>query len=195
MRNFAQLTLGLSLLAAPSLFAQPAPESVTMPSGTRIQVRLAQSIDTHRDGPGTTFLAHLAAPVTLRDGVVLPRGSVCRGHLVESKPSGRLKGRAVVSLSLDAIEFRGRRYAIHTTDPAFVSKSHKGRNLALIAGGAGTGAAIGAIAGGGVGAAIGAGAGAGAGTVGAVITGKKNLRLAPETRVTFTLRQPLRMQV
>ena len=83
---------------------------------------------------------------------------------------------------------------IDTTDPAFVSKGHRDRNLALIGGGAGTGAAIGGIAGGGVGAAIGAGAGATAGTVTAIVTGKRNLHLAPETRLTFRLREPVRVR-
>ena len=75
--------------------------------------------------------------------------------------------------------------------PAFAGKRHRKRNLVLIAGGAGTGATIGAIAGGGVGSLIGAGAGAAAGTTGALITGRRNLHLAPETRVSFALRQPL----
>jgi hypothetical protein len=124
---------------------------------------------------------------------IVPRGALARGHLVASKPSGRLKGRAIMALSLDSIEMRGRRYPVVTAERAFVSKGHKGRNLALIGGGAGTGAAIGAIAGEGVGAAIGAGAGAAAGTVGAVVTGKRQLRLAPETRVDFPLARPVRI--
>ncbi len=127
--------------------------------------------------------------------MVIPRGTPCRGHLVESKPSGRLKGRAVMRLSLDTVELRGRIYHIETTDPTFVSKNHKKRNLAFIGGGAGTGAAIGAIAGGPVGAAVGAGAGAAAGTTTALITGKKQIRLAPESRLVFSLRYPVRFRV
>jgi len=166
-----------------------ADRNFTLPAGTRIPIRLGQSIDTRRDRSGTPFLAHVSAPVT-RDGeVIFPRGTVCRGHVAESKPSGRLKGRAILSLSLDSVEWNGRKYLIETSDPSFVSKAHKKRNLALIGGGAGTGATIGAIAGGGVGALIGAGAGAAAGTTGAVITGKRQLHLAPETRVVFTLRE------
>lgn len=167
----------------------------TVPAGTHIQVWLSQSLDTRRDKPGTPFVAHLAAPVT-RDGqVIWERGAFCRGHVVESKPSGRLKGRAFMSLSLDSIVSAGRTYRLVTTDPAFAGKRHRNRNLVLIGGGAGTGASIGAIAGGGVGAAIGAGAGAAAGTAGALITGKKNLHLAPETRVSFALRQPVAVRL
>jgi hypothetical protein len=38
---------------------------------------------------------------------------------------------------------------------------------------------------------IGAGAGAAAGTVGALVTGKRELHLAPETRLSFALQRPL----
>jgi hypothetical protein len=189
MRNPLRL-VALSTFALIGLqAAQPVP---ILPAGTHVQVRLSQSLDTKRDRPGTPFVAHLSAPVVQEGEVILPRGALCRGHVVESRPSGRLKGRAVMSLSLDSIESGGRMYRVITSDPSFAGKRHKNRNLLLIGGGAATGASIGAIAGGGVGALVGAGAGAAAGTTGALITGKRNLHLAPETRVTFTLRQPLR---
>jgi hypothetical protein len=183
------LPLALVGIALASNAAEPA---VTVPAGTPVHVRLGQSLDTRRDHPGTPFIAHLASPVMQNGQVVFERGAVCRGHVVESRPSGRLKGRAVMTLSLDSIQSRGRTYSLVTSDPAFAGKRHRKRNLVLIGGGAGAGAGIGAIAAGGVGAAIGAGAGAVAGTVGAFVTGKKQLHLAPETRLTFALRQPLR---
>jgi hypothetical protein len=68
-----------------------------------------------------------------------------------------------------------------------VSGSHKRRNIAIIGGATVTGATIGAVAGGGVGAAVGAAAGAGAGTVGAFITGRKNVVLPVETELFFSL--------
>ncbi|HYW41880.1 MAG TPA: hypothetical protein VE959_03415 [Bryobacteraceae bacterium] len=185
--------LRLLLLTGAAALAVTPGFAAELPAGTRIHIRLAQSLDTRRDRPGTPFVAHVSAAV-VRDGdVLVPRGALCRGHLVESKPSGRLRGRAIMRLSLDTIEWDGRKYTVETSGPAFVSKSHKKRNLVLIGGGAATGASIGAIAAGGVGAAIGAGAGAAAGTTGAVITGKRNLHLAPETRLVFRLRNPVRV--
>ncbi len=196
MRYFLYpLTLLLLTSAASVSAAPPAGDvsTITLPAGTRIHVRLAQSVDTNRDRPGSPFLAHVLVAIVRHGEVMVPRGTPCHGHLVESRPSGRLRGRAVMRLSLDSLELRGRTYRIVTSDPSFVSANHKKRNLALIGGGTGTGAAIGAIAGGPVGAAIGAGAGAAAGTTTAYVTGKRNLHLAPETRVVFALRRAVRI--
>jgi hypothetical protein len=162
----------------------------TVPSGTAIPVRLEQPLDTKFDRAGAPFVARVSRDVVRNGEVVVPRGALARGHLVESKPSGRLKGRAKMWLTLDTVEARGRVVRVATNGPEFVTKGHKKHDAVWIGGGAGTGAGIGALAGGGVGAAVGAGAGALVGTTGALITGKKHLRLATETPVTFTLRQP-----
>jgi hypothetical protein len=110
---------------------------------------------------------------------------------MESKPSGRFKGHALMSLSLDSFDLNGRRHEIKTTHVGRESRGHKKRNWAFIGGGSGVGTAIGALAGGPAGALIGAGAGAGAGTAGAAITGKKNIRLPVETPLVFSLRAPV----
>ena len=190
----ALLLFGVTASFVTEAAAQSNVEAIVLPAGTHISIRLGQSLNTQRDKPGTRFIGHVATPVVYEGVVVLPRGAVCHGHVEESKPSGRLTGRAVMRLTLDSVVVNGRNYTIDTSNPAYVSKNHKKRNLALIGGGAGTGAGIGAIAGGGVGALIGAGAGATAGTIGAIATGKKHVRLAPETRLTFRLREPVRVR-
>jgi hypothetical protein len=165
--------------------------TVSIPTGTILDVRLEQTLDTKRNRAGDRFTATLTRPIVLDGQTVIPRGTPCTGHLMESKPSGRFKGRAVMSLSLDSFNLNGRRHEIRTTHVARESKGHKKRNWAFIGGGAGAGTAIGALAGGPAGALIGAGAGAGAGTAGAAITGKKNVRLPVETPLTFSLRAPV----
>src|SRR3569832_2480892 len=97
----------------------------TVPAGTAIAVRLEQPLDTKHDRVGTPVVARVSRDM-VRDGeVIVPRGALARGHLVESKPSGRLKGRAKMWLTLDTIEARGRVYRVATDGPEFVTKGHK----------------------------------------------------------------------
>jgi len=161
-----------------------------LPAGTAIPVRLDQPLDTKHDRVGAPFVATVSRSVVRGGEVIVPRGARARGHVCESKPSGRLKGRAVLGLTLDTVEFRGRVYHMPASAPVFVSRNHKKHDAVWIGGGAATGAAIGAIAGG-VGAAVGAGAGAVAGTTGAAITGKTQVHVAAETRMVFTMRRPV----
>lgn len=183
---------------APPAAAASAPavaaEQFTLDAGTRIHVWLAQRLDTKHSYGGEPFLAHLAEPIVIGDRVVVPKGTAVHGHVISARPSGRLRGRAQILLALDSMELHGRRYTILTSVDDRVSGSHKRRNLGFIGGGAGGGAVVGALAGGGLGAVIGAGVGAGAGTVGAVFTGRKNVVLPPETRLSFVLRDPVRIR-
>jgi len=167
--------------------ADPTQPLATIPAGTRIRVRLGRSLDTKYSRPGERFEAYLDDPVTRGDRVVVPKGTLFEGHVIEAKRSGRLRGRAFLGITLDSFQLHGATYRIATGADVRSSKSHKKRNLAIIGGGSGTGAAIGAVAGGGVGALIGAGAGAAAGTTGAFITGRKNVRLPVETPLVFSL--------
>jgi hypothetical protein len=163
-------------------------QPLTIPAHTRIRVRLAEALDTRRVRPGQRFTAYLDDPIVIGDHMVVPKGTAFEGRITESRNSGRLKGRAYLGLTLDGFQYGGISYSIGTGIDVRASGSHKTRNLALIGGGTGTGAAIGAIAGGGVGAAIGAGAGAAAGTTAAIVSGKKIVRLPAETVLYFSLR-------
>ena len=171
--------------------APPAPPQVTLGAGTSFRVRLQQTLDTRRNRSGDSFTASLDEPLVSGDRVIVPKGTIFQGHIVESKPSGRFKGRAVLELRLDSFTLNGETYDIRSTDVSRVSGGHKKRDLAMIGGGSGGGALIGAAAGGGVGALIGAGAGAAAGTVGTAITGRRQVKIPVETDVRFTLRSPL----
>ena len=165
-----------------------------VPAGTRIRVRLDQSLDTDSNAAGDTFTASLESPVTAGGKTVLPMGTRFAGRVVSAQSSGRLKGRGHLTISLASFELRGKSYDVVTSPTTRVTGDHKKRNAALIGGGTGVGALIGGIAGGGKGAAIGAAAGAAAGTGGAAATGKKDVVLPAETVLNFTLKAAVRVE-
>lgn len=168
---------------------------VTVPESTAISVTLDQAISSDQNRTGDHFEATVSEPVVIDGKTVIPQGAHAEGLVVDAKHSGRLMGRARLQLALQTVEVNGHEYDLQTTSRTRVGGNHKKRNWAFIGGGAGGGALIGAAAGGGKGALIGAPVGAGAGTVAALLTGKKDIRLRPETPLTFELAQPLTVSV
>ena len=171
-------------------------ETVTVPAGTTLAVRLSNTIDTARASSGEEFEGTLAEPLVARGVEVAPAGSRVTGRVTNAVSSGRLNRPAELSLVLSSLTPEGGRpVEISTSAWAAKGQSHKKRDVEMIGGGAGVGALIGAIAGKGKGAAIGSAVGAGAGTAAAAATGKKEIVLAPETALTFTLTAPVTLEV
>ena len=161
---------------------------VVIPSGTRFRVSLIDAVSSDKSRPGDSFMASLAEPIAVDGKTVLEKGTIIHGRVVDAKGSGRVKGRATIELTLtDIARGNGQPVNIETQPYRAVAESTKKRDAAIIGGGAGVGAAIGAIAGGGKGAAIGAAVGGGAGTGRVLATKGKEIRYSPETRISFTL--------
>jgi len=164
-----------------------------IPSGTVLAIRMVDSVDSERDSVGQTFRASLDEPVfDSRGDTLVPRGADVVVKLVDDQQSGKIQGRTVLTLDLASLRINGRDVDIDTVSITEESASRTGRSTKVIGGTAALGAIIGAIAGGGKGAAIGAASGAGAGTAVQVMTKGQRVRIPSETRLTFTLQQPVR---
>jgi len=161
--------------------------SGTLPAGTNLVIRMIESVDSETNRVGQSFRASLDQAVMVDGETVIPRGADAVVKLVDSKDSGKLTGRADLTLSLQSVSINGHFVDINTQSIKKESAS-QGEKTAKVAGGtAVAGAIIGAIAGGGKGAAIGAGAGAAAGAGSQVILGGQRVRIPSETRLTFVL--------
>jgi len=185
---------GAAQSANPNQTAGPAPfqAQLTIPEGTRIDVRLDTTISSERNRSGDTFEATLDRPIELGNGEpVVPQGTRVTGEVIAAQPSGHLKTPAELSVALRTLEVGGNSYPISTSSVSRRGKSHKGHDAKWIAGSAAGGALLGALIGHGKGAAIGALAGGGGGTAVAYATGKQNIVMPSETSLHFVLQQPV----
>jgi hypothetical protein len=162
-----------------------------IPSGTTIVVRMIDDVDSQRDRVGQTFRASVDEPVMVNGETVIPRGADVVAKLVDDKESGKLTGRTELTMDLMSVQINGRMVDIDTQSVTQASESRTGKSAKVVGGTAALGAIIGAIAGGGKGAAIGAGAGAAAGGAAQVITKGQRVKIPSESRLTFTLQQPV----
>ena len=170
-----------------------APAVITIPAGTRLRIAMIDGVSSAKSSPGDSFMASLVEPVVVDGRTVLDKGIRLRGRVVDANESGRVKGRASLNLVLTDIVRNGKNMSIETRPFIAVAQSTKKRDAAVIGGGAGVGAAIGAIACGGKGAGVGALIGGGAGTGAVLATRGKELHYPPETRLSFTLSSPVQI--
>jgi hypothetical protein len=182
---------------APPPFVIPTPppppetRTVEIPAGTALSAQMVDSVDSAVNKAGETFRASLAAPIVVRNEVVVPAGTDLYLRLVDVNSAGRIAGRSELTLQLASLEFQGQSYDLYSSDYQQTGASEGRRTAATVGGAAAVGAIIGGIVGGGRGAAIGAGAGAGAGTVGSAATKGQQVQIPAETKLEFTLQQPV----
>src|SRR5437879_4063795 len=169
----------------------PQPVTVTVPANTIVTVRTIDSIDSKTNQAGQVFKASLDAPIVADDRVIVPAGADAYIKLVSASSAGRMTGRSELGLELSGIVFQGKTYNVVSSDVKQSGASRGKRTAETIGGGAALGALIGAVAGGGKGAAIGAAVGGGAGTGVQVFTKGQQVKIPSETRLDFTLQQPL----
>src|ERR1700751_550832 len=171
----------------------PAPvvRTVSIPSGTTLPIRLADSLDTATTQTGQTIHGTLAADIIADDMVAIPRGTLVTGRVIEAKDATHFSGSSSLSLELTQIELKGQPVGVSTA-PFSQQGKRRGKNTAMkTGGGAALGAIIGAIAGGGKGAAIGAASGGGLGAGVNAVTKGEQVKIPAETLINFKLQSPV----
>jgi len=179
---------------SPAYGAPPPQQSaLQIPSGTPITIRMIDGVDSEQSRLGQTYRASVDEAIVVNGQPVISRGSDCVARLVEDQESGKFAGRTILKLELQQIQVNGRMIDITTGDVTQASGSRGARTAKVVGGTTALGAIVGALAGGGKGAAIGAASGAAVGGAAEVLTKGQRVKIPSETRLTFTLQQPVNL--
>jgi hypothetical protein len=167
------------------------PQTLTLPAGTIVRVRVDEWLSSDRNLAGDSFSAVLDQPIVVNGWVVARRGQAQTGR-VSTVKKGAHGGTSQLGVELPELTLvDGQQLPLQTQLLQTSAGSSQGRDVAAVGTTTGLGAVIGAIAGGGTGAAIGAGVGATAGIVGVMSTRGRPTEIAPESVLTFRLQSPV----
>ncbi|MBZ5562909.1 MAG: hypothetical protein LAP13_10850 [Acidobacteriia bacterium] len=96
-------TLVALTLTGPGVLLTQAAESVVVPPGSTLHVKLGTTITSKTNKAGDTFTGEVVQPVIANGKTVIPQGSTVNGHIAFLKPSGRIRGKAQMRVVLDSI--------------------------------------------------------------------------------------------
>ncbi len=170
---------------------QTAAGNVEVPSGTEMDVRLTNSLNSGTAKVEDRFEGTTLVDLTINGRTVIPAGSVMRGIVSSVEPATRTNRTAKMTVSFDQVTVNGRAYPIRgTVTQAIQGEGIKGET-GRIATGAGAGAILGGILGGVKGAVLGAVIGGGGITA---ATEGKEIDLAQGTVLRVRLDSPVSIQ-
>jgi len=194
-------TLGISLAIAESPVET---EPVSVPAGTVLHCRNAQTLTTQLNSQGDAFTISVAEPVTANGRVAIPAGSNLTGRITWLARPGRVKGVGEMRLAVEQIALPdGRSFPVgavlmtaYGADNVKVvggeglvkGPRSRSRDAVVIGGGTGAGSLIGAIFDHPV---IGAAAGFTATTVNRMCTRGKDLTIPVGTQLNYQLTREL----
>src|ERR1700745_3082480 len=93
-------------------------DTVTLPSGYVIPVRLADEVNSSHDKAGDLFTGTVDPSLLGNDHWVIPRGTEAHIRMVEDKKGGHLHGKAKVRLELVSLIINGERLGVDTNAPS-----------------------------------------------------------------------------
>ena len=160
-----------------------AAKTATVPAGTRLVIRMTDSIDSKRHQAGHRFKGQLESALVV-DGVTLaPRGTFLYGQVAEAKTSGRAAGSASLTLAFNDIMINDQLIPMATIGLKAQTGNEAGRTVGRTA----RSAAIGGLIGGSSGAKTGAKVGVGA----SILTSGASINVPAGTIVETELAGPL----
>ena len=211
--SILQSSLAACLITSCLLAQTEMPASFVVDPGTRIPLRLINSVSTRNAAEGDRVYLETAFPILVGSRIVIPVGSHVAGTVTQVKKPGRVKGRGELYVRFDNLilpsgvgrDFRSRLGAIDGTshdeldrdEGKITGEGHKAGDAAIVGGVAAIGASTGALvaaraaSSGLKGVGIGAAIGAAAAMVGILVTRGPDAMLTRGATVEMILDRPL----
>ena len=181
------LGIFLSAGVATARAIEEAPEApaLVVPAGTRLVIRMTDSIDSRRHSAGHKFRGQLEGALVTEGVTVAPRGSFVYGTITAAQSAGRMAGKATLAMEFTDIMIDDQLYPFATEGLAAQSGGEAQRTVGRTA----RAAVIGGLIDGSSGARTGAKVGAGA----SLLTSGQSLSVPAGTLLETTLRVPLQV--
>jgi len=164
---------------------------VTVPQGTLLQLRTAESLNSKRAKDGEPVQFTVIRDVAVGGVLAIPKGATVHGVVTEDKKAGALGGSPVLALKLTSMDLGGQSYPLDTDQFKVKGPNKAGQTVGNAVGGGILGTIIGCAVGRGFGCAVGAGAGVAAGTAASAASPGPGVWIPAEALVTFHLNAPL----
>ena len=87
----------------PATKSSTAAREIVLPAGTRLPLVLRNGINTRTAKAGDSVYFETVYPIAQDNRMVIPMGSFLRGHILEAKRPGRVKGRGEIRMVLDSL--------------------------------------------------------------------------------------------
>jgi type IV secretion system protein VirB10 len=190
--------------------AQSKAQTLEIPAGTKVALRLKQAISTKTAREGDAVYAETTFPIALDDRILIPVGTYVQGKISHIQRGGHVKGRAELMIHFTSMIYPsgytvmlpgalenapGAEHAtMKDSEGTIRQDSDTGKKVETAAKTAGTGAAIGGLGTGTWrGAGIGAGIGAGVGAAIGMLSRGGDVRLEPGTSVEMVIQRPVQL--
>lgn len=163
-------------------------QSIELPRGTEIYVRLQEPISSATAAEGQSFSTVLDEPLRVGDDVLVPQGSPVGGRVVAARQSGHLHEAGYLRLTLSTVTVGGKAVPIQTSSIFVKGGSYRNRRLGFVGGGTGRNTLLDALVGGGK------VVGGDSDTGSAYAIGKNEVGFVAESRLGFRLIESVQVE-
>ena len=162
-------------------------DTITVPTGTRLVIRMSDTIDSSRHGAGHRFRAQLDGAVVIDGTTVIPRGTQLQGLVTDANQARRVAGSSNLAVLFTDVILNDEFIPIATGELSAQGDNEAGRTVGRTARAAALGGLIGGSSGARTGAAVGAGA--------SIITSGGSINIPRGTIVETVLTQPVTVRI